>query len=1350
MISINKYILIFALFVTALIVAVMQIVQSERFSRILVQEIESSVLQDTGMSLRFDTVGLSLFPPATSITNVEFTQNSLNQKLDIKAKSVTVEFSFINMLASKIVLEALALKDAKVEISSKENDSDVTSEGKEPITFQSATEVLENIVTQVQSALPVQVNELDLRRVYVNTENGSGFISELDLKLYSNFIIGTFQINELYHPGEFEEVSLNAIDSIKGEIEISKTKLEAKNIVLKNKLNELTSSLVYNFSQKQYEMELDYKGGLDGQFKRLLDKYNQKAQGYAEAIVRVEGVEKDFTANLELNLFDLETNYVLADKVSLLASYQNDSLRLEQLSVEHDKGKLLLEAPVNLIDVANKKISAEILKLQAQDFHTNSALYAIRKSLEVMKGRLNGGIEVSFLEKQRRVKFLMQSGLKMKDFSLELGGEEPLLRQSEVLFSQGEIFLNIDNSLVDIETSFRFGEKSTLNAKGSIGLGKINIETKDSVLDFNELGPISGFAMTGHGPFALNITGPLKKVEFDIEADHKDFSLLGFNLEDVKASAKLSLSPLSLKIETLDGGYEDASYSSFGVVDFVEKKFSLDVSIFKMNYREAKHLLAPIAALTKNLPEKLDFQSNGKFKVAGGFQAGELDIDGNVLAKQILYQGEDIEQMSFGISYKGDDLSIRDLVLKKSESLAKGSFSMNFKTSYFEYDVSWNNIQLSDWDFYTKLRFGLSSKLDLDFYGSGQIQDYTTRTQANLRESSIQGFKLDDSLITVFNESSEYYVNATLFGQMLNLDSYINTEGSATKELSRVNAKVDIDDIRVPLGLLSSHNISNQNLAGALTTEIKASFQTDKLEKLSLNAIAQEFYLNWGEINFTAKNKELQLDIKEGEFIRQDLEIESSEQYSIKPTVSGSLSEGISLLMNYELPASLLSLLSTDLSVSGGVLKGQTSLRGQLGALNHTTSFETKDVVLQIPQAPGVFEKINLLMNIENKNLVIERSTASYGKGQLELTGVGVLNFPYPSLNLDLLVDNSYIAFMKRSGGVVSGRASLSGEKPPYLVQGHIDILFAEIVENINDFQAAGAQTTSYQRFLPRQDGSGLEHPIELDLTLSILRPLLVRNSLLELNVEGGAKIKGTPTLPLIDGQFNTVAATSKFKFKGHEFNLTKGNIEVGRSLQREGALLDFSGVAQINEYRVRLDVSGRTKNVAVSLSSEPSLSQEDIFSLLTLGVTSEISTELEESERQSVATVGLGALLADQLRLNEGLDSSFGLRLSVAPEYAEETTSLLQGKSAISDNSTNKFKSSTRIRLQKKVSERVDLSVSSTVGGSLEQRQEMNINYRINNRWSLEGVYELKSTEDEGVESSDSVGADLKYRWTF
>jgi translocation and assembly module TamB len=53
-------------------------------------------------------------------------------------------------------------------------------------------------------------------------------------------------------------------------------------------------------------------------------------------------------------------------------------------------------------------------------------------------------------------------------------------------------------------------------------------------------------------------------------------------------------------------------------------------------------------------------------------------------------------------------------------------------------------------------------------------------------------------------------------------------------------------------------------------------------------------------------------------------------------------------------------------------------------------------------------------------------------------------------------------------------------------------------------------------------------------------------------------------------------------------------------------------------------------------------------------------------------------------------------------------------------------------------------------VGGSLEQKQEMNINLNLNKNFSLEGVYEVKPSEDENTNTPNSVGADLKWRKSF
>ena len=61
-----------------------------------------------------------------------------------------------------------------------------------------------------------------------------------------------------------------------------------------------------------------------------------------------------------------------------------------------------------------------------------------------------------------------------------------------------------------------------------------------------------------------------------------------------------------------------------------------------------------------------------------------------------------------------------------------------------------------------------------------------------------------------------------------------------------------------------------------------------------------------------------------------------------------------------------------------------------------------------------------------------------------------------------------------------------------------------------------------------------------------------------------------------------------------------------------------------------------------------------------------------------------------------------------------------------------------------------ISIRASSTLGTDTSQRQKMNINYNINKNLSLEGVYELRGSEDGQGESSDSLGTDIKFRVEF
>ena len=353
--------------------------------------------------------------------------------------------------------------------------------------------------------------------------------------------------------------------------------------------------------------------------------------------------------------------------------------------------------------------------------------------------------------------------------------------------------------------------------------------------------------------------------------------------------------------------------------------------------------------------------------------------------------------------------------------------------------------------------------------------------------------------------------------------------------------------------------------------------------------------------------------------------------------------------------------------------------------------------------------------------------------------------------SLNYQIDRATVPLFKRSNVIVSSTGTVTGTDLPYKLNGKVTFLHGEILEDPADLMKENkVSIDEYKKYLPEKDVLGNKGFIDLNLSFETASPVLIKNNMVEVYFRGNGQVTGDVLSPEFNTRLETVPNISKFKFKGHDFALSQGYVEIRDRGKNRISDLKFAGAAKINDYDMRLDLSGTISNVNVELSSEPALSKEDLLSLLTLGVTSDMSKNLEAGERRFVTTVGIGTLLVDQLKINEDLNSTLGLKLSVQPEFKEDETTLISGKSAVSDGSTSRLKSATKVKINKQINNRVDVSLSSTIGGSLEQKQEMNINFNINKNFSLEGVYEVKPTEDENTNTPNSLGADLKWRKSF
>ena len=62
-----------------------------------------------------------------------------------------------------------------------------------------------------------------------------------------------------------------------------------------------------------------------------------------------------------------------------------------------------------------------------------------------------------------------------------------------------------------------------------------------------------------------------------------------------------------------------------------------------------------------------------------------------------------------------------------------------------------------------------------------------------------------------------------------------------------------------------------------------------------------------------------------------------------------------------------------------------------------------------------------------------------------------------------------------------------------------------------------------------------------------------------------------------------------------------------------------------------------------------------------------------------------------------------------------------------------------------------IDFSFSNRFGGNAAQRQEMNLDFNLNNNWSIQGVIENTNESDAEREGEqNSAGADVRYKWSF
>ncbi|QQR81559.1 MAG: translocation/assembly module TamB [Deltaproteobacteria bacterium] len=280
--------------------------------------------------------------------------------------------------------------------------------------------------------------------------------------------------------------------------------------------------------------------------------------------------------------------------------------------------------------------------------------------------------------------------------------------------------------------------------------------------------------------------------------------------------------------------------------------------------------------------------------------------------------------------------------------------------------------------------------------------------------------------------------------------------------------------------------------------------------------------------------------------------------------------------------------------------------------LKGQVKFSDSDIFLR-----GFSEELNNLtgdIKIDGTTLAPNLS-GLWGDGRFSLSGKISLNQGQPE-NFNLAFKGNNLTFSKNNVYRLDfdTDVTLIGKLPSPLLSGKIDIIEGRYTKPfvIRDLVLKPFEEPSQPSDLELALSS-----MGLNLTVRNSGDLRVRNNIATLFLQSNLQINGTLGKPKISGALSVTEGT--FRFLGREFTLNEGLVEYSNPI-RSDPYLTLSAQQDIPvdqpRYTVYVDIRGFLDNLAIQLSSSPSLEKQDIISLLAFGATQEEIRQSGASKR--------------------------------------------------------------------------------------------------------------------------------------
>lgn len=1273
--------------------------------------------QNSLVELKFEKLDFHILDPNIEILNISIeSKKDLKKFLDsAKIDRVNLKIDLFQLILGKLNFNLLALNEIHAEL-----NIDPLLEGKGE-----SNEIPIQELYSLLDKLPIERFKLDHISLTLSSQKHSKKIKVNDGLIRTSYLDKRFLIRASFK----NNVITDANTQYDFPFELDLNLLFSKNMLLVRQLqvksNILEASLEGNIKNVEKmltapQAEVSLKSQIDlEKAKETFSKmqlYSMKEDLMGN--IKVQGMfEFSSIKNLNGNL-EIISEKLIYDKfdigsANIKGDIKNSIIKLSNIEFKHPSGNLVLKkSQVNLESPYKFKTEVSSDKVDIQKLFLSLNLKNIPVWLDLHPELSCEGviadINITCVGKIVGERFLVNSEMDLKRSKIVA---------IDKFIAQGEAAITAEK--VTFKTEVAINE-NTGESYGEVDFSKgFDIKFKTNNLDFKNIQNLAELKFKGQLALQGQTKGDSYAATFEMNANAKNFELEDYRLGEF--SSVLNYDKGTLFFRQVKGKIQESEYKGDLDLDLLNSSIS---GYLSFSNSRLSHLVTIFDQIIP-IPFSLDGLGAGKIEFNGPLNFWKLNynLEANFLNAYI--HTDSFQNMNLKVVAKEGTARLEGTQLRKNNSGFINFFGSINSNKTFDIKAQSDVLKLEDSEFIKSFSNQFFGSFQFNMLVEGPIDNPVLASKMNIYDALIGDKMVEPSIVNISLNKNYVDFNNQMFNDKLLMKVRLPLGQQGASFIFDTKFKnFDLTDLFPMIGASSIQS----DYQGAITGHTNLTSSSVDLLDLNGDIYIEKLSLERGSLNISL-TQPTQLVAQNGVLNVKDLVLEGPDNL-IEVSGDNFSLDKLNLQLNAKSDLRLFHFILPFTEELSGPFELGAKLAGSFSKPKLLGQAQINDAYLKFKNFVHPFEKVKSSIVFSQSKIFIQNISSQFAGGRVKGDGqIEIIDSKKIPVYVKLKGENLNLNLPDKVHSSGNAELVFSGQWFPFLLSGTYNI-YGGVFEK--EFSDDGGTSQSHKSiYLPKNLKENNFETFVMDILLNLENKYLVKNSQMEGYVNGSLQLKGPPSNTILLGKLE-VEKAAKLYFKDKIFELQTGLLNFNNQTEINPDLY-ITASSRVNDYDINLLLQGPAKTSAIKMTSVPPLAENEIISLLALGVTSSNLDQNVQSKDQAAQTgYEIGAIVLSRTGLNKNIKNRLGVDFQLVPHFdSTKNTSVL--RATFSKQITNK--------------------IQATAAVSNDSTSEVKLQYLFNKNLSTVGSWEGKEAESirSNEKQNQSVfGLDLEFKREF